>query len=96
MRALTELLGVVDLLGRIVQEAQVDVGLVSEERREEAGRHVEGASQHRQHALAQGLHRLEVADHGRAHPLAAGRPLVGAAQRRAGHDVGMIGARARG
>ncbi len=57
-----------------------------------AGRHLERASQHGQHALAEGLHRLEVADHRRAHPIAARRPLVGAAQWRAGHDVGVVSA----
>ena len=52
MRPLAELLVVVDVLRRVVQEAQVDVGLVREERREVIGGHLERAGQHGQHALA--------------------------------------------
>ena len=89
---LAELLVVVGFLRRVVEEAQVDVGLVGEERREGVGGHVERARQHGQHALADGLERLEVPHHRGAHAVVPVRPLVAAAQRHAGAHVGVVGA----
>ena len=88
---LAELLVVVDLLGRVVQEAQVDVRLVLEVPSEVAGWHVERPREQGQGPLAHRLHGLEVGDHGRAHRVVALGPLVAPAQRRARHHVGMPG-----
>ena len=92
MGALTELLVVVGLLRRVVEEAQIDVRLVREELREVFGGHSEGPCQDRQHALAEPLQGLEVRDHRRPHALVPVRPLVPPAERRARDDVRMVGA----
>ena len=89
---LTELLLVVGLLRRVVQEAQIDVRLVGEERPEVSRRHVERPREQGQYPLAQAFHGLEVADHRRPHRVVASGPLVSASERASGHDVRMVSA----
>jgi len=80
------------LLRRVVEEAQVDVGFVGEERGKTVLRHVEGDGESGQHAVAHGGEGVEIGHHVLAqigHPV---RPLVSATQRNAGDDVGMVSA----
>ena len=80
------------LLRRVVQEAQGGVRLVGEIRREKLGRHAQRHGEGRQHPVAHRPERVEISYHVPADLGQARRPLVAAAQRRAGDHLGMVGA----
>ena len=78
------------VLRRIVQKADDGMGFVGKERRKEIRGQPEGRRKRRQHAVAHCVQRVEICHHVGADAGECRRPLVGAAQRRAGDDVGVF------
>ncbi len=69
------------LLRRIMQETQIDVRLIGEERSEEVRRHPQGRGKARQHPVAHGGQGVEISHHVLAQSGQALRPLVAPPQR---------------